>query len=106
MKPVKLVSRHPGLELSIPTKTELLVRHPLYNCSICRTYVYRCNLYLSSGRLGVILQGRLVNIPKTEVTVTEASKNKWMVVRVIDMERIQGHEVLNIVVINGGWPWV
>jgi hypothetical protein len=36
--------------------------------------VYMCNFYLSSGRLGVILQGRLVNIPKTEVTVTEASK--------------------------------
>jgi hypothetical protein len=48
------------------------------------------NVYLSSGRLGVILQGRLVNIPKTEVTVTEASKNKWMVVRVIYMDsRIQ-----------------
>jgi hypothetical protein len=45
-----------------------------------------CNLYLSSGRLGVILQGRLVNIPKTEVTVTEASKNKWIVVRVMVMD--------------------
>ncbi len=55
---------------------------------ICTEYMY--NVYLSSGRLGVILQGRLVNIPKTEVTVTEASKNKWMVVRVIYMDsRIQ-----------------
>jgi hypothetical protein len=96
MKPVKLVSRYPGLDISITTKTDFLVRHPLYNCSICRTYVYRCNLYLSSGRLGVILQGRLVNIPKTEVTVTEASKNKWMVVRVMVMDVKQE---------KGLWSW-
>ncbi len=54
------------------------------------------------------MQGRLVNIPKTEVTVTEASKNKWMVVRAIGMKRVQGHGGPEYkkwsMVINGGWP--
>jgi hypothetical protein len=40
-------------------------------------------IHLSSGRLGVILQGRLVSIPRTEVTVTEASADEQRLVSLL-----------------------
>jgi hypothetical protein len=53
-------------------------------------------IHLSSGRLGVILQGRLVSIPRTEVTVTEASADKQRLVSLLRIKRSWSR-------INRGW---